>query len=243
MSSRSLRLEPFAFQSFQISSETFLEPSARGVKILLVLLLTASGDKWWSWTRGFGAKASRTSGIWSQTGSWIPAKGSGTPSGITGWAFRLPSSLEYRDLSKLSGKRSWRFSCWLIEGCLVFGSRHVPLKPRVSQSTLHRYHHHCSPQNPLGLWAMLRPATNAAEKQWHRSQQGWCRLGQLWLPAPGLFGEIIFTLYQIILYHMCPIQETWDLVRNRIIDAYSTQIQAGNFQLTNHFLFTETLRP
>ena len=81
------------------------------------------------------------------------------------------------------------------------------------------------------------------EKQWHRSQQGWCRLGQLWLPAPGLFGEIIFTLYQIILYHMCPIQETWDLVRNRIIDAYSTQIQAGNFQLTNHFLFTETLRP
>ena len=133
MSSRSLRLEPFAFQSFQISSETFLEPSARGVKILLVLLLTASGDKWWSWTRGFGAKASRTSGIWSQTGSWIPAKGSGTPSGITGWAFRLPSSLEYGDLSKLSGKRSWRFSCWLFErrlggarGVTTGGDRGLP---------------------------------------------------------------------------------------------------------------------
>ena len=88
ISSRSFFLLPPAFQSFQISSETFLEPLARGVKIRLDLLRIASGDRWCSPTLKRGARASCMSGISSETPS-KESKGSGT-GGVTGCKFIIP---------------------------------------------------------------------------------------------------------------------------------------------------------
>ena len=82
ISSRSFFLLPPAFQSFQISSETFLEPLARRVKIRLALLRIALGDRWRSPTLKRGARGSCMSGISSETAS-KESKGSGT--GASHW--------------------------------------------------------------------------------------------------------------------------------------------------------------
>ena len=109
ISCKSRLLLPPAFQSFQISSDTFLLPSTLGVKIRLDLLRMAESDRWCSEGLKDGAKASRMSGISSCK---HPISGSGsTPKGCMVWVpseFTFGVDFSGDDWARSSAESGWR---------------------------------------------------------------------------------------------------------------------------------------